>query len=169
MCSAARKATAPRSRDEVTLQECADGEGIEAERRLAHVALTRAQRALTLHWTVGAASQFLTEAGSLGRRAHPPLMSVLDLLGTIEALDDRDRAPLLTLAGIENGSRRLARLHTVDAGSARHVVARRPARASESAEGWNAGSVECSGVPDRRRADFARAIGSTRVVASARF
>lgn len=54
----------PRARAlEVTPQECADSEGIEAERRLAHVAFTRVQRALTLHWTAGARSQFLTEAG----------------------------------------------------------------------------------------------------------
>jgi superfamily I DNA/RNA helicase len=48
---------------EVTPQECADGEDIEADRRLAHVAFTRAQPALTLHWTAGAASRFLTKAG----------------------------------------------------------------------------------------------------------
>ena len=48
---------------EVTKQERAAGEGIEAERRLAYVAFTRARRSLALHWTDGAASRFLTEAG----------------------------------------------------------------------------------------------------------
>ncbi len=41
----------------------AAGEGIEAERRLAYVAFTRAQQRLVLHTTASAASRFLTEAG----------------------------------------------------------------------------------------------------------
>ena len=173
---------------EVSPQERAAGEGIEAERRLAYVAFTRAQRGLTLHWTTGAASRFLTEAGLLapvtvaqvtvdqvtvapppppprseprrrGRRrrrdgpasrvvaeaervgfAHAlrtapsreaalggaadviearmvgpktasARMSVLDLLGAIEQLDERAGAALLRSAGIDNGHRRLTRLH----------------------------------------------------------
>lgn len=173
---------------EVSPQERAAGEGIEAERRLAYVAFTRAQRGLTLHWTTGAASRFLTEAGLLapvtvaqvtvdqvtvapppppprseprrrGRRrrrdgpaahvmaeaervglAHAlrtapsreaalggaadviearmvgpktasARMSVLDLLGAIEQLDERAGAALLQSAGIDNGHRRLTRLH----------------------------------------------------------
>jgi UvrD-like helicase C-terminal domain len=48
---------------EVNPQERAAGEGIGAERRLAYVAFTRAERELTLHWTTGAVSRFLTEAG----------------------------------------------------------------------------------------------------------
>lgn len=47
---------------EVSPAERAAGEGIEAERRLAYVAFTRAERELALHWTAGAASRFLTEA-----------------------------------------------------------------------------------------------------------
>jgi len=39
----------------VTREERAAGEGVEAKRRLAYVALTRAQRALALQWTAGAA------------------------------------------------------------------------------------------------------------------
>jgi ATP-dependent exoDNAse (exonuclease V) beta subunit len=54
---------------EVSPQERAAGEGIEAERRLAYVAFTRAQRELALHWTTGAPSGFLTEAG-LRRRSR---------------------------------------------------------------------------------------------------
>lgn len=163
---------------EVSPQERAAGEGIEAERRLAYVAFTRAQRRLTLHFTVGTASRFLTEAGliapvtiepspppprsaksrrSRGRRRSGPAaqvvaeaeriglahalrtapsrkvalegaaeiiearlvgprtastrMSVLDLLGAIEQLDERERAALLRSAGIDNDRRRLTRLH----------------------------------------------------------
>ena len=163
---------------EVSPEERAAGEGIEAERRLAYVAFTRAQRALTLHWTVGTPSQFLTEAGLVAPVAVEPLaprapvaksrraggrhrgslgapvvaeaqrvgleyalrtaqsrkaaieaaadvvearlvgpttastrMSVLDLLDAIELLDERDRGALLRSAGIDNGRRRLTRLH----------------------------------------------------------
>ncbi len=39
------------------------GEGIEAERRVAYVALTRAQRALTVHITEATPSRFVAEAG----------------------------------------------------------------------------------------------------------
>lgn len=62
-------------------------------------------------------------------------MSVLDLLGTIELLDDRDRAALLASAGIESGSRRLAR--RTRRTRARLVMALRDvaARASASAAG----------------------------------
>ena len=38
-------------------------------------------------------------------------MSVLDLLGAIEHLDERAGAALLRSAGIDNGHRRLTRLH----------------------------------------------------------
>ena len=48
---------------EVSPQDRAAGEGIEAERRLAYVAFTRARRTLAVHWTEGSASRFLTEAG----------------------------------------------------------------------------------------------------------
>ncbi|MGA2928803.1 MAG: ATP-dependent helicase, partial [Solirubrobacteraceae bacterium] len=48
---------------EVGTVQRAAGEGIEAERRLAYVAFTRAQRRLVLHTTRAAASRFLTEAG----------------------------------------------------------------------------------------------------------
>jgi DNA helicase-2/ATP-dependent DNA helicase PcrA len=163
---------------EVSPQERAAGEGIEAERRLAYVAFTRAQRGLTLHWTTETASRFLTEAGLVapvtvapppppprsgkrrrggGRRSDGPAtrvvaeaervglayalraaadreaalggaadviearlvgpktasarMSVLDLLGAIEQLDKRAGAALLQSAGIDNGHRRLTRLH----------------------------------------------------------
>ncbi len=47
---------------EVSPADRGAGEGIEAERRLAYVAFTRAQRELALHWTAGAASRFLAEA-----------------------------------------------------------------------------------------------------------
>ena len=168
---------------EVSPQERAAGEGIEAERRLAYVAFTRAQCGLTLHCTTGAASRFLTEAGLVapvtvaplmvvppspppgserrrrgrGRRRDGPAarvvaeaervglaqalrtapsreaalggaaeviearlvgpktasarLSVLDLLAAIEQLDERSGAALLRSAGIDNGNRRLTRLH----------------------------------------------------------
>lgn len=48
---------------EVGAAERAAGEGLEAERRLAYVAFTRAQRALMVHTSRDAASRFLTEAG----------------------------------------------------------------------------------------------------------
>jgi DNA helicase-2/ATP-dependent DNA helicase PcrA len=168
---------------EVSPEERAAGEGIEAERRLAYVAFTRAQRRLTLHWTTRVESRFLIEAGLVAPVAvapatvEPPLppprsgrrprnrgrrrdkrgaqvvaeaervglahalrtapsldaavlgaadvierqlvgpktasvrMSVLDLLGAIEQLDERSRTALLRSAGIDNGHRRLSRLH----------------------------------------------------------
>jgi DNA helicase-2/ATP-dependent DNA helicase PcrA len=48
---------------EVDAQQRAAGEGIEAERRLAYVAFTRAQQRLVLHAAASAASRFVTEAG----------------------------------------------------------------------------------------------------------
>ncbi|HUJ33678.1 MAG TPA: ATP-dependent helicase [Solirubrobacteraceae bacterium] len=168
---------------EVGPQERAAGEGIEAERRLAYVAFTRAQRGLALHWTTGATSRFLTEAGLVapvtveppppppppppprsgkrrrgrGRRGDGPAaqvvaeaervglghalrtapsrdaalagaadviearlvgpktasarMSVLDLLAAVEHLDERTADALLQSAGIDNGHRRITRLH----------------------------------------------------------
>ncbi len=48
---------------EVSEQQRAAGEGLEAERRLAYVAFPRAQETLVLHATETAASRFLTEAG----------------------------------------------------------------------------------------------------------
>ncbi|MDQ6775635.1 MAG: ATP-dependent helicase, partial [Actinomycetota bacterium] len=48
---------------DVSEQERAAGEGLEAERRLAYVAFTRARERLVLHATETAASRFLTEAG----------------------------------------------------------------------------------------------------------
>jgi ATP-dependent exoDNAse (exonuclease V) beta subunit len=47
----------------VTEAERAAGEGLEAERRLAYVAFTRAQRSLSITATGSAASRFLSEAG----------------------------------------------------------------------------------------------------------
>ena len=62
---------------EVDAQQRAAGEGLEAERRLAYVAFTRAQQQLVLHITASAASRFLTEAGlaptqPFGKPAEPP-------------------------------------------------------------------------------------------------
>jgi DNA helicase II / ATP-dependent DNA helicase PcrA len=57
---------------EVSDQERAAGEGIEAERRLAYVAFTRAQRVLVVHTDDGTESRFLTEAGLIKPvRAEP--------------------------------------------------------------------------------------------------
>ena len=48
---------------EVSAAERAAGEGLEAERRLAYVAFTRAQESLAITATGSAASRFLSEAG----------------------------------------------------------------------------------------------------------
>ena len=48
---------------DVSEEERAAGEGLEAERRLAYVAFTRARKLLVLHTVDTAASRFLTEAG----------------------------------------------------------------------------------------------------------
>ena len=48
---------------DVSAEEQAAGEGLEAERRLAYVAFTRARRALVIHASRDAASRFLTDAG----------------------------------------------------------------------------------------------------------
>lgn len=57
---------------EVTDEERAAGEGLEAERRLAYVAFTRAQRALAVSATENAASRFLTEAGLEPAQPYQP-------------------------------------------------------------------------------------------------
>jgi DNA helicase II / ATP-dependent DNA helicase PcrA len=57
---------------EVSPEDRAAGEGIEAERRLAYVAFTRAQRTLAVHWTAGAASRFLAEAGLMASAPVEP-------------------------------------------------------------------------------------------------
>lgn len=50
----------------VSAEELARGEGLEAERRLAYVAFTRAGEHLELHYSKERPSQFLVEAGLLG-------------------------------------------------------------------------------------------------------
>lgn len=54
------------------VEETAAGEGIEAERRLAYVAFTRAQKALTISTSEGVPSRFLTEAGLAPKRPYQP-------------------------------------------------------------------------------------------------
>jgi superfamily I DNA/RNA helicase len=68
-----------RRAQEATPAQRAKGEGIEAERRLAYVALTRTTELLELYYDKDARSQFLDEAGILGParpavrpRAAPP-------------------------------------------------------------------------------------------------
>jgi ATP-dependent DNA helicase UvrD/PcrA len=56
----------------VTPEEEARGEGMEAERRLAYVAFTRAQRHLHLHHDREMPSPFLREAELLSRRSRAP-------------------------------------------------------------------------------------------------
>jgi hypothetical protein len=51
-------------------QERAAGEGLEAERRLAYVAFTRAQETLVIHTTETAPSRFLSEAGLAPTRPY---------------------------------------------------------------------------------------------------
>ena len=55
---------------EVSEQEREAGEGLEAERRLAYVAFTRAGRTLVVHTTESAASRFLSEAGLEPQRPY---------------------------------------------------------------------------------------------------
>ena len=55
---------------DVSEQDRAAGEGLEAERRLAYVAFTRAQRTLVVHTTEASASRFLLEAGLEPTRPH---------------------------------------------------------------------------------------------------
>jgi hypothetical protein len=55
---------------EVDAQQRAAGEGLEAERRLAYVAFTRARERLSLHTTDSAPSRFLTEAGLAPARPY---------------------------------------------------------------------------------------------------
>ena len=57
--------------DATEAQEAA-GEGVEAERRLAYVAFTRAQERLVVSTSVSAASRFLTEAGLEPSRPYQP-------------------------------------------------------------------------------------------------
>jgi DNA helicase-2/ATP-dependent DNA helicase PcrA len=57
---------------EVTDTERAAGEGLEAERRLAYVAFTRAQDALSITATGSAASRFLSEAGLSPAQPYQP-------------------------------------------------------------------------------------------------
>jgi DNA helicase-2/ATP-dependent DNA helicase PcrA len=56
-------------------QERAVGEGVEAERRLAYVAFTRAQTELAVHTTATAASRFLSEAGLAPSQPYAALAS----------------------------------------------------------------------------------------------
>jgi len=56
----------------VSDEDLARGEGLEAERRLAYVAFTRAQRQLELHYDKRTPSRFLAEAGLLAPAAQPP-------------------------------------------------------------------------------------------------
>jgi len=51
------------------------------------------------------------EARLVGPKTASARMSVFDLLGAIEQLDDRAGAALLQSAGIDNGHRRLTHLH----------------------------------------------------------
>jgi DNA helicase-2/ATP-dependent DNA helicase PcrA len=55
---------------DVSEQERAAGEGLEAERRLAYVACTRAQERLVIHTTETAASRFVSEAGLAPTRPY---------------------------------------------------------------------------------------------------
>lgn len=57
---------------EASADERAAGEGIEAERRLAYVAFTRAQQTLVVYATGSAASRFLSEAGLAPSSPYEP-------------------------------------------------------------------------------------------------
>ena len=79
----------------------------EAERvGLAHALRTAPSREAAL----GGAADVI-EARMVGPKTASARMSVLDLLGAIEQLDERAGAALLQSAGIDNGHRRLTRLH----------------------------------------------------------
>lgn len=65
--------TLPHKRSlETTTEERKRGEGVEAERRLAYVAFTRAQERLDLHHDKDRPSRFLTEAGLIAQPTRPP-------------------------------------------------------------------------------------------------
>jgi superfamily I DNA/RNA helicase len=70
---------------DVSDAERAAGEGLEAERRLAYVAFTRAQRSLTITAAGAAASRFLTEAGLEPRQPYqaPPAIAPAPARGTV--------------------------------------------------------------------------------------
>jgi superfamily I DNA/RNA helicase len=66
---ACEEATLPHARSlEVGAEEAARGEGLEAERRLAYVAFTRAQERLELHYDKERPSRFLRDAGLIAGR-----------------------------------------------------------------------------------------------------
>ncbi len=70
---ACEKDTLPHKRSLTVTQEALErGEGIEAERRLAYVAFTRATQKLEIHYDKARPSQFLTEAGLLATAAQRP-------------------------------------------------------------------------------------------------
>jgi superfamily I DNA/RNA helicase len=63
---------------DVSAEERSAGEGLEAERRLAYVAFTRALQTLVIHTTETTPSRFLTEAGLDPTRPYgPPAQEVL--------------------------------------------------------------------------------------------
>ncbi|MGO9901197.1 MAG: 3'-5' exonuclease [Solirubrobacteraceae bacterium] len=82
---------------EVSEQERAAGEGLEAERRLAYVAFTRAQEKLVVHTTETAASRFLTEAGLQPARPYGPRAADL-LVSTQQAADSELDASIMRRA-----------------------------------------------------------------------
>jgi len=88
---------------DVSKEERAAGEGVEAERRLAYVAFTRAQQTLVVHTTTTAASRFLTEAGLEPARpygaAATPEVRIPATLPKARTGADRRRIP----KGLGNG------------------------------------------------------------------
>jgi hypothetical protein len=73
---------------------------------LASALRTAKSRDAALHGAADAIEDRLVGPATASTR-----MSVLELLGTIEQLDDRERAALLRSAGISNDRRRLTLLH----------------------------------------------------------
>jgi ATP-dependent DNA helicase UvrD/PcrA len=80
---------------DVSPEERAAGEGLEAERRLTYVAFTRAQRALVIHASRDAPSRFLTDSGLAPSRPAPqperPRRPRSDTAGSTRRAAGRDR------------------------------------------------------------------------------
>jgi DNA helicase-2/ATP-dependent DNA helicase PcrA len=88
-----------------------DGRGARVVAEAERVGLAQALRTAPSREAAVLGAADIIEAQLVGPKTASVRMSVLDLLGAIEQLDERARAALLRSAGIDNGHRRLTRLH----------------------------------------------------------
>jgi superfamily I DNA/RNA helicase len=93
---------------EVSEEERAAGEGIEAERRLAYVAFTRAAQSLIVHTSETAASRFLSEAGLQPASPYETAVAAdpapLAARRGFPSASVRDRSPACSRRPIASGS-----------------------------------------------------------------